>query len=67
MFVVDGSQRCQSANALDMACAEQAKAIGFANILTVGKDAASKNWKCHGKGKCRKRARMAATSVRVGI
>ena len=30
--MLDGSRRCPSANALDVACAKQAKVIGFASI-----------------------------------
>ena len=67
MFVVDGGQRHASANILDVACEEQAKAIGFASILTIGKDAALKSWKCHGKGKGKNRAGVAVASMGVGI
>ena len=65
--MADGSQRHPSANALDIACAEQAEAIGFASILTIGEDAAPKSQKCHGKGNGKNRAGVAAASIGVGI
>ena len=65
--MADGSQRHSSANALDVACTEQTKVIGFSSILTVGEDAAPKSWKYHNKGKGKKRARVAAASRGAGI
>ena len=41
-FAVDNSQGYPSANALDMACTEQAKAIGFTSIMTIGNEATLK-------------------------
>ena len=38
-FVVDGSQKCLSTNALDLACTELAKGKGFASIMTIDKGA----------------------------
>ena len=65
--MVDGSQRCLSANALDVACVEQAKAMGFASILTIGQDTVPKSWKCHSNGKAKKRAGVAVASAGVVI
>ena len=64
---MEGSQRCPSVNTLGVACTEQTKAIGFASILTIGKDAAPKGKKRHGKVKGKKRARVATVSVEVGV
>ena len=63
---MDGSRRHLSANDLDVACTEQAKAIGFASILTIGEDVTPKSWKCHGKRKGKKRAGVAEASMGVG-
>ena len=41
--------------------------IGFASILSIGKDATQKSWKCHIKGKSKKRAGVATVSVGVSI
>ena len=56
-----------SANALDAACTEQAKPIWFAGILTIDDDTAPKSKKCHGKGKGKKRAGVAAVSMGAGV
>ena len=48
---------------LDVTYTEQAKLMGIASILTIGKDAMPKSWKCYGKGKGNKRARVAAASA----
>ena len=60
--MVDGSRRHPSANALDAACTKQAEAMGFASIITVGREASVKGKKCcyHRKGK--KRAGVSAAS-----
>ena len=50
-----------------MACAKQAEPIGFASILTIGSNAMPKGKKCHGKGKGKKRAGVAAASTGVGV
>ena len=43
------------------------KLIGFASILTISEDAAPKSWKCHGKGKGKKRAGVAVASAGASI
>ena len=43
-----------------------AEAIGFASILSIGDDAVPKGYKCHGKGKGKKRAGVTAVSAGVG-
>ena len=65
--MADGSLRCTSANALDMACIKQAKVIGFASILTISEDTAPKRWKHHGKGKGKKRAGVVVASAGASI
>ena len=65
--MANGSQSRPYTNALDAACTEQAKAIGFASVLTIGEDAVPKSYKCHGKGKGKKRAGVAAASTRAGF
>ena len=64
---MEGSQRHPFTNALDATCAEQIKAIGFASVLTISKDAAPKGKKCHGKGKGKKSAGVAVASVGVSV
>ena len=57
--MADGSRRHPSTNNLDDASARQAKAVGFASILTMDQDTASKKTKPHTKGKGRRRLRVA--------
>ena len=59
MFVADGSRSHPSANNLDDASAGQAKAVGFASILTMDQDVASKKKKPYAKGKGKKRLQVA--------
>ena len=66
-FVAHGSQSHPSAIALDWACAEQAEAIGFASILTIGEEAVSKAKICHSKGKGKKKAGVAVASSGVDV
>ena len=64
---MDVSQRHPSANALDAACTEQAKAMGFASIMTVGNEPAPKGKKYYNQGKGKKRPRVAVASVGVDL
>ena len=50
-----------------MACAKQAKVIGFTSILTISENTTPKSWKCHGKRKSKKRAGVAVASVGAGV
>ena len=52
---------------MDAACAKQAKAIGFASVLTIGDNTEPKSWKHHGKGKGKKKARVAMALVGVAF
>ena len=52
---------------MDVAYAEETEAIGFASILTAGDDTELKSKKCHGKGKGKKRAGVAAVSMGAGV
>ena len=52
---------------MDVVCAEQTKAIGFAGILTIVEDATLKDRKHHGKGESKKRAEKAVAPVGAGI
>ena len=65
--MADGSQRHLSTITLDVACTNQAKAIGFASIITIGNEAALKGKKYHSKGKGKKRDGVAAASMGMGI
>ena len=53
--MANGSRKHLSTNNLDDASAEQAKAVGFTSILTMGRDAMSKRWKHLKKEKGKKR------------
>ena len=58
-FAADGSQSLPSTNALDAACAKQAKAMGLASIMIIGNEAAPKGKKYHYQGKDKKMAGVA--------
>ena len=50
-----------------MACAKQAKPMGFASIMTVGEGAVVEGNKHHNKGKGKKRAEGDAASMEAGV
>ena len=57
--MADVSRRHPSANNLDDASARQAKAVGFASVLTMDQDDKFNKTKPHPKGKGKKRLRVA--------
>ena len=57
--MADGSRRRLSGSNLDDMSAGQAKAVGFASVLTMDQDNMSKKTKPHMKGKGKKRLRVA--------
>ena len=61
--MADGSRKHPYANALNTAGTKQAKAMGFASVLTVGNGAALKGKKRHHKGKGKKRVGVAVVST----
>ena len=64
---MDRSQRCRSANTLDIAYTKQAEAIEGASIMAIGDGAALRAKKYYGKGKGKKRVGVAEASVGASV